>query len=103
MGSGSGKHASGFPGSPDRRIEDKDAIFHTVYDLNDRLQISRRAHLRLGYKNDGRRGALAAIFDDKGRVMVAISYNSDIGDAWEYADDPRYPEKVRRPGNPASA
>jgi len=23
--------------------------------------------------------------------MVAISYNSDIGDAWEYADDPRYP------------
>ena len=25
--------------------------------------------------------------------MVAISYNSDIGDAWEYADDPLYPAK----------
>ena len=25
--------------------------------------------------------------------MIAISFNSDIGDAWEYADDPRYPEK----------
>ena len=25
--------------------------------------------------------------------MVAISYNSDVGDAWEYADDPEYPEK----------
>ncbi len=25
--------------------------------------------------------------------MVAISYNSDIGDAWEWADDPRYPAK----------
>jgi hypothetical protein len=25
--------------------------------------------------------------------MIAISYNSDIGDAWEYADDPWYPEK----------
>jgi hypothetical protein len=23
--------------------------------------------------------------------MVAISYNSDIGDAWEYADDANYP------------
>jgi hypothetical protein len=25
--------------------------------------------------------------------MVAISYNSDIGDGWEWADDPRYPEQ----------
>jgi hypothetical protein len=25
--------------------------------------------------------------------MVAVSYNSDIGDAWEWADDPRYPER----------
>jgi len=24
---------------------------------------------------------------------VAITYNSDIGDAWEYADDPWYPER----------
>ena len=24
--------------------------------------------------------------------MVAISYNSDLGDAWEWADDPVYPE-----------
>ena len=25
----------------------------------------------------------------KGRVMVAISYNSDLGDAWEWADSIR--------------
>ena len=25
--------------------------------------------------------------------MVAISYNSDVGDAWEFADDPRYPAR----------
>jgi hypothetical protein len=25
--------------------------------------------------------------------MVAISYNSDIGDSWEWADDPHYPER----------
>src|SRR5712691_12699255 len=82
-----------FPDRPIVEIEDKDAIFHTVYDLNDRLQIPGAAHLRLGYKNDGVGAHWRAIFDDKGRVMVAISYNSDIGDAWEYADDPRYPEK----------
>ena len=32
-------------------------------------------------------------YDDKGRLMVAISFNSDIGDSWEWADDPRYLEK----------
>jgi len=26
-------------------------------------------------------------------VMVAIVMNSDLGDSWEYADDPYYPEK----------
>ena len=25
--------------------------------------------------------------------MVAISYNSDLGDAWEWADSPAYPER----------
>ena len=48
-----------------------------------------------GHKN-GNSGIGAhwqAIRDDKGRVMVAISYNSDIGDSWEFADDPWYPAK----------
>jgi hypothetical protein len=26
-------------------------------------------------------------------VMVAICHNMHLGDAWEWADDPRYPEK----------
>ena len=26
--------------------------------------------------------------------MIAISFNSDLGDAWEWADDPQYPEKT---------
>ena len=33
------------------------------------------------------------IDDDKGRLMVAMSPNSDLGDSWEWADDPRYLEK----------
>src|SRR5580693_3336751 len=50
------------------------------------VQIPGEAHLREGCKNcdDGGRGAhWQAIYDDKGRVMVAISFNSDLGDAWE--------------------
>jgi len=28
-----------------------------------------------------------------GRLMVAICHNMDLGDSWEHADNPRYPEK----------
>ncbi len=86
-----------FPDRPIVDIPDDDAIFHTVYDLNDRFQIPGQAHLREGCKNcdEGGRGAhWRGIYDDKGRVMIAISYNSDMGDAWEWADDPYYPEKA---------
>src|SRR5215471_11054626 len=82
-----------FPDRPIVEIEDKDAIFHTVYDLNDRFQIPGAEHLRAGYKNDGIGAHWRGIYDDKGRVMVAISLNSDIGDSWEWADAPRYPER----------
>jgi hypothetical protein len=84
-----------FPDRPIVDIADNDAIFHTVYDLDDRYQVPGAAHLRLGHKN-GESGIGAhwrAIYDDKGRIMVAISYNSDIGDAWEWADEARYPER----------
>jgi Domain of unknown function (DUF4159) len=82
-----------FPDRPIVEIDDKDAIFHTVYDLDERYQVPGAAHLRLGYKNNGIGAHWRGIYDDKGRIMVAISYNSDLGDAWEWADEPRYPER----------
>jgi hypothetical protein len=33
------------------------------------------------------------ISDDSGRLMVLVTYNSDLGDAWEYMDLPCYPVK----------
>jgi Domain of unknown function (DUF4159) len=85
-----------FPDRPIVDIPEDDPIFHTVFDLTDRFQIPGAAHLYQGCKNCGEGGHGAhwrGIYDDKGRVMVAITYNSDVGDAWEYADDPAYPEK----------
>ena len=86
-----------FPDRPVVEIPDADSILHTVYDLSDRIQIPGEAHLREGCKNcdEGGRGAhWQGIYDDRGRIMIAITYNSDVGDAWEYADEPRYPEKA---------
>jgi len=81
---------------PDRPIEDipnNDDIFHTLFDLDNRYRITGAEHLDTGYKKDGKVARWEAIRDDKGRVMVAISLNSDIGDSWEWSDDPRYPLK----------
>jgi hypothetical protein len=84
-----------FPDRPVVEIEDADATFHTVYDLDERYQIPGQWALRTGvtYRNDGAIPHWRGIYDDHGRVMVAMTFNSDLGDAWEWADDPRYPQK----------
>jgi len=81
---------------PDRvlvDIPDNDPIFHTFFDLDDRYQIPGAAHLATGHKNNGYVAHWKGIYDDKGRIMVAFSLNSDIGDSWEFLDDPRYPAR----------
>ncbi len=85
---------------PDREIveiDNKDPIFHTVYDLDDRYQILGQWALGRGrgmnYRVQGTVAEWKGIYDDHNRVIVAMSFNSDIGDSWEWADDPRYPEK----------
>ena len=52
-----------------------------------------REHLDTGHKLDGYVARWRGIYDDKGRLMVAASFNSDIGDSWEWADSPDYPEQ----------
>jgi hypothetical protein len=84
-----------FPDRPIVEIEDRDAIFHTIYDLDDRYQVPGAQYLRSGrtYENGGVDAHWRGIYDDKGRLMVAICFNMDLGDSWEWADDPRYDEK----------
>jgi hypothetical protein len=86
-----------FPDRPIVEIPDEDPILHTVYNLTERIQVPGEAHLRRGCKNceNGGRGShWQAIYDDKGRVMVALYYNDDLGDAWEWSDAPHYPENI---------
>jgi Domain of unknown function (DUF4159) len=84
---------------PDREIVDlpeEDAIFHTAYDVKERYQVGNfRSMLRNGntYRADGSVPYWRGVRDDKGRVMVAITFNNDLGDSWQLADDPRYPQK----------
>ena len=77
-----------FPERPTVDIPNNDPIFHTVFDLDYRYRITGAEHLDTEIKKRARVAALQGIYDDKGRVMVAISLNSDIGDSWEWSDDP---------------
>lgn len=83
-----------FPDRPIMDIDNNDPIFHTVYNLDERFQVPGAQYLETGrvYEKDGFMPHWRAIYDDKGRIMVAICHNMDLGDAWEYSDDPRYPE-----------
>jgi hypothetical protein len=84
-----------FPNRPIVEISDVESIFHTVYDLNERYQVPGEWSRYMGvpYRNDGVVAHWRGIYDDKNRLMVAMSFNSDLGDSWEWADDPRYPEE----------
>lgn len=87
------------PGRPIVEIPETDPLLHVHYDLDQRTQIPGERHLYMG--PGGRIMAQLegpphwrGIYDDKGRLMVAINYNMDMGDAWEHADDPYYPEPM---------
>jgi hypothetical protein len=83
---------------PDRQVvelDNKEPIFHAVYDLDDRYQVASHGSVMRGvsFKCDGCPDHWRGIFDDHGRLMVAMTFQSDVGDSWEWADDPYYPER----------
>jgi len=93
---------------PERQIvdlPDADPIFHTVYDLDDRYQVPGAQYIythsvcekcptaRPPVAGGGDGAKWRGIYDDNGRLMVVICHNMDLGDSWENADDPKYPEK----------
>jgi hypothetical protein len=82
-----------FPDRPIIEIEDKDPIFHVLYDVGERIQVPGIATFGTGvtYERDGVIPHWRGIYDDHGRIMVAICFNQDNGDAWEWADSAEYP------------
>ncbi len=73
----------------------RDEVFHVLYDLDTLTQIPGERHLRWGGPPalEGPQ-RWSGIYDKQGRLMVAINFNMDMGDAWEHADDPYYPEPM---------
>lgn len=91
------------PGRPITDITQSDAVMHVLYDIEekDRTIIPGSRHLRRGYGDTvqvvyppGAVPAWRAMYDDRNRMVVAINFNTDVADAWEFADVPYYPEAM---------
>jgi hypothetical protein len=73
-------------------------LFSTYYQIDSVLQVP---NVRNGeavtrgwghtWEEDGYVPHVLGIFDDDGELMVIINWNTDLGDAWEWAEDPMYP------------
>lgn len=85
-----------FPDRPVRELGGDDEVLHVLYDLDNRTQIPGIHTYWSGmtFEKDGVNPHWRGIYDDKNRLMVAINFNMDIGDAWEHADHPDYPEPM---------
>jgi hypothetical protein len=70
-------------------------LFSAFYDIKEFLQVPNVGNGMAGFtsEKDGFTPFYRGIFDDKGRLMVAINANTDLGDAWEWAEVPEYPLK----------
>lgn len=81
---------------PDREIEElalDDELFRAFYRIDEIVQVPSIYNALRGrtWERDGYDPRVLGIRDERGRLMVMINWNTDLGDAWEHADDPDYP------------
>ncbi len=86
-----------FPDNPIVDVPADHPVFNIFYSIKDVIQVPnlyQGANSSYGgptHEYDGYLPQVRGIFDDKGRLMVLINWNTDLGDAWEWADHPEYP------------
>jgi hypothetical protein len=84
-------------------LPETDPVMHVLYDIRekDRTFIPGSRHLYRGpggtvqvYQPPGSSPAWRGMYDEKNHMVVAVNYDTDVGDAWEFADVPYYPEAM---------
>lgn len=84
---------------PDREPKDiplTHPLFKCFFKIDKLMQIPAPAAYLSGrmYENDGRHVKCKGVYDDKGRLMMMINFNTDLGDAWQNAAEPYYPHEL---------
>lgn len=79
---------------PDRQIVDiglDHPIYSAYYEIDEVKQVPAIGRAYSPAECYGCYPIVRGMYDDKGRLSVIINFNTDLGDAWEWAEDPRYP------------
>ena len=81
---------------PDRPIVDfpnTHPIFSCFYKLDGYPQVAGLGSFMAGrsWEKGGYTAHLRTIFDDNGRPMLYINWNTDMGDGWEWSNAEEYP------------
>ena len=91
------------PGQPITDLVETDTVMRVLYEIRekDRTFIPGSRHLWRGpggtvqiVQPEGTKPAWRAIYDGSHHMVVAVNFNTDMGDAWEFADVPYYPEAM---------
>lgn len=72
------------------------SVFHSYYDISQLIQVPNVGNALYSdytYEQDGYIPHCLGILDKNERLMVIINWNTDLGDAWEWADLPGFPAK----------
>lgn len=85
---------------PDRRIVDLDPshpVFSCFYTIDRYPQIPGLGAFFAGrtWEKGGVEPRLRAILDDRGRAMVLMNWNTDMGDGWEWSNAEEYPGYIQ--------
>jgi len=83
-----------FPGRPIVDLPLDHEIFSAFYDIEEVIQVPNINNGARGVRTHERDGFVPyvrGITDDRSRLMVVINWNTDLGDAWEWAESPYYP------------
>jgi hypothetical protein len=84
-----------FPEYPIVEIPRDHPVMSAFYDVNEIIQVPNVGNARTGFTSE--KGGVVphcrGIFDEKGRLLVVVNWNTDLGDAWEWAEQPDYPLK----------
>jgi len=87
-----------FPDRTPRKLETDHSIFHCFFDINEIKQVPGRGvtwGFGMGFilDNPDYPTTVHGVFDDDGRMMMAVNHNTDLGDGWEHTFDQFYPTR----------
>jgi hypothetical protein len=71
-------------------------VFHSYYNIDRIIQVpnvQNALYSATTYEQDGFVPYCRGILDEHDRLIVIINWNTDLGDAWEWADLPGFPTK----------